>query len=32
MQVLTGDKTSNFFNDQAGATKYVNDFLSKNKI
>ena len=32
MQVLTGDKNSNFFNNQAGATKYVNDFLSKNKI
>lgn len=32
MQVLTGDSDSPFFNDQAKANKYVNDFLSKNKI
>tara|TARA_R100000426_G_scaffold87291_2_gene71210 strand:+ start:217 stop:1617 length:1401 start_codon:yes stop_codon:yes gene_type:complete len=32
MQVLTGDANSPFFNDQAKAKKYVNDFLSKNKI
>lgn len=32
IQVLTGDSDSSFFNNQAEATKYVNDFLSKNEI
>lgn len=31
-QVLTQDKNSPYFNDDSGADKYINDFLSKNKI
>jgi len=31
-QVLTQDKNSPYFNDDSGATKYINDFISKNKI
>lgn len=31
-QVLTQDKNSPYFNDVSGADKYINDFISKNKI